>query len=55
MSLETLQGFCADIREDVFEVLTLEGSIGARDHLGGTAPRQVAAAAERALALLQTR
>jgi argininosuccinate lyase len=55
MSLETLQGFCADIREDVFEVLTLEGSIGARDHLGGTAPGQVAAAAERALARVQIR
>ena len=55
MDLATLQGFCADIREDVFEVLTLEGSISARDHLGGTAPRQVAAAAERALALLATR
>ena len=55
MSLQTLQAFCADIGEDVFEVLTLEGSIGARNHLGGTAPGQVAAAAERALARLQTR
>ena len=52
MSLETLQGFCADIGEDVFTVLTLEGSVSARDHLGGTAPAQVAAAAERAKALL---
>ncbi|PLW68496.1 argininosuccinate lyase [Pseudohalioglobus lutimaris] len=48
MELATLQGFCADIGDDVFEVLTLEGSIGARDHLGGTAPNQVAAAAQRA-------
>ncbi len=48
MDLTTLQGFCSDIREDVFEVLTLEGSINARDHLGGTAPAQVAAAAQRA-------
>ncbi|MCX2979525.1 argininosuccinate lyase [Halieaceae bacterium IMCC14734] len=48
MTLETLQGFCPDIREDVFEVLTLEGSVAARDHLGGTAPAQVRAAAERA-------
>jgi len=55
MGLQTLQGFCADIGEDVFEVLTLEGSIAARDHLGGTAPVQVAAAAERALARLQER
>ena len=55
MDLATLQGFCADIGDDVFEVLTLEGSIAARDHLGGTAPTQVAAAAQRALALLATR
>ena len=55
MELATLQGFCADIGEDVFEVLTLEGSLCARDHLGGTAPGQVAAAAERAKALLQQR
>jgi argininosuccinate lyase len=55
MDLATLQGFCPDIKEDVFQVLTLEGSVGARDHLGGTAPRQVAAAAERALALLEQR
>ncbi|BBN58512.1 argininosuccinate lyase [Hydrogenovibrio marinus] len=48
MSLETLQGFHADITEDVFEVLTLEGSVSARDHLGGTAPRQVKAAIQRA-------
>ena len=55
MELATLQGFCADIGEDVFEVLTLEGSLCARDHLGGTAPGQVAAAAERATALLEQR
>ena len=55
MDLMTLQGFCADICEDVFEVLTLEGSVAARNHLGGTAPAQVTAAAERALNLLATR
>ncbi len=55
MELATLQGFCADIREDVFEVLTLEGSIAARNHLGGTAPEQVVAAAARASDLLATR
>jgi len=32
----------------VFEVLTLEGSIAARDHIGGTAPRQVKQAVARA-------
>jgi argininosuccinate lyase len=55
MELATLQGFCPRIQNDVFAVLTLEGSLAARDHLGGTAPAQVAAAAHRALALLQTR
>ena len=55
MELETLQGFCAEIRQDVFDVLTLEGSVAARDHLGGTAPGQVSAAAGRALQRLQDR
>ena len=48
MTLETLQGFCDKITEDVYEVLTLEGSVAARNHLGGTAPNQVKAAVERA-------
>jgi argininosuccinate lyase len=55
MELATLQGFYPGIGADVFEVLTLEGSVAARDHLGGTAPRQVAAAAERAREQLQQR
>jgi argininosuccinate lyase len=55
MSLPTLQGFCANIGEDVFEVLTLQGSVAARDHLGGTAPNQVRAAAQRASARLSGR
>ncbi|HHT00212.1 MAG TPA: argininosuccinate lyase [Thiomicrospira sp.] len=52
MSLETLQGFCDKITDDVFDVLTLEGSVAARDHLGGTAPNQVRAAVARAKAYL---
>jgi argininosuccinate lyase len=48
MSLETLQGFHGSITDDVFEVLTLEGSVSARNHLGGTAPEQVKAAIARA-------
>ena len=48
MSLSELQGFSATIGEDVFEVLTLEGSVAARDHIGGTAPKQVQAAIVRA-------
>mgnify|MGYP003664797648 FL=1 len=55
MSLDTLQGFCADIGEDVFAVLTLDGSVAARNHLGGTAPEQVAAAASRARERLASR
>ncbi len=55
MELATLQGFYPGIGANVFEVLTLEGSVAARDHLGGTAPRQVAAAAARALERLQCR
>jgi argininosuccinate lyase len=55
MDLQTLQSFCADITEDVFEVLTLQGSVASRDHLGGTAPNQVRAAAQRASQRLSDR
>ena len=55
MSLEELQQFSSEISADVFDVLTLEGSVAARDHLGGTAPAQVKAAAQRALAKLDIR
>ncbi len=48
MSLEELQQFSGVIQQDVFEVLTLEGSVAARNHLGGTAPEQVHAAVQRA-------
>ncbi|MHA7855785.1 argininosuccinate lyase [Marinobacter shengliensis] len=48
MTLEELQQFSDVIGEDVFDVLTLEGSVQARDHLGGTAPNQVRAAVVRA-------
>ncbi len=48
LSLEQLQQFSAVISEDVYAVLTLEGSLAARDHVGGTAPKQVRAAATRA-------
>ena len=49
MSLEELAQFSDQIKNDVFAVLTLEGSVAARDHIGGTAPTQVKAAAARAL------
>ncbi len=55
MTLQELQQFSDIIEQDVFEVLTLEGSVSARDHIGGTAPKQVKAAAQRARVLLQER
>jgi len=55
MSLEELKQFGDMITEDVFDVLTLEGSVSARDHLGGTAPKQVRAAAKRAMHKLDAR
>ncbi|MEJ2403574.1 MAG: argininosuccinate lyase [Candidatus Thiodiazotropha sp.] len=48
MTLEELQVFSDQIDSDVFEVLTLEGSVAARNHIGGTAPEQVRAAIARA-------
>jgi argininosuccinate lyase len=41
LSLEELQTFDASIENDVFDILSLEGSLCARNHLGGTAPNQV--------------
>jgi len=46
IDLQTLQGFSEQIEADVYEVLTLEGSLKARDHIGGTAPAQVKKAAQ---------
>ena len=52
LSLETLSGFSDAIGPDVFDVLTPEGSVAARDHLGGTAPVRVRAAVARGRARL---
>ena len=41
LSLSELQQFSELIKDDVFEVLKLEGSVSARNHVGGTAPSQV--------------
>ena len=41
LPLEVLQGFSGLIADDVYTVLTPEGSLNARNHLGGTAPEQV--------------
>ncbi|MGM0564871.1 MAG: argininosuccinate lyase [Pseudomonadota bacterium] len=48
MPLAELQRHSDVIGEDVFDVLTLEGSVAARNHIGGTAPEQVRAAIQRA-------
>ena len=47
LPLELLQGFNPAIAADVQQVLTLRGSLHARDVVGGTAPSQVRAAVER--------
>ncbi|MDH3688409.1 MAG: argininosuccinate lyase [Gammaproteobacteria bacterium] len=41
ISLAELQRFSGAIEKDVYQVLTLEGSVSSRDHFGGTAPDQV--------------
>ncbi len=48
LPLDVLKGFSAGIDADVYSVLTLEGSLASRNHIGGTAPAQVRAAVERA-------
>jgi argininosuccinate lyase len=48
LSLGELQAFSPLVSEDVFAVLTVEGSLASRNHLGGTAPEQVRAAIARA-------
>ena len=52
LTLAELKQFSPAIGEDVFAVLTLEGSVNARMHTGGTAPAQVRAAIDRARKLL---
>ncbi|MDO9142955.1 argininosuccinate lyase [Rhodoferax sp.] len=41
LPLAVLQGFNTSIDKDVYDVLSLRGSLNARDILGGTAPKQV--------------
>jgi len=48
LALEELKEFSPLIEADVFEVLTVEGSLASRYHIGGTAPAQVRAAIKRA-------
>jgi argininosuccinate lyase len=42
LTLEQLRGFAPQIDPDALPALTLDGSVAARDHIGGTAPAQVA-------------
>lgn len=53
LSLEVLHVFSPQIEPDVYSILTLEGSIAARQHIGGTAPVQVRAAIQRLQARLE--
>jgi len=49
LSLTVLQGFHPKIENDVYDVLSLRGSLNARSTLGGTAPQQVRAQISRHL------
>ncbi|MGL5632530.1 MAG: argininosuccinate lyase, partial [Azovibrio sp.] len=48
LSLAELQAFSPLVSDDVFQVLTVEGSLASRNHIGGTAPEQVKKAVIRA-------
>ncbi|MBK7566055.1 MAG: argininosuccinate lyase [Propionivibrio sp.] len=48
LSLVELQTFSPLIGDDIFAVLTVEGSLAARDHIGGSSPERVRAAIARA-------
>ncbi|SMF93831.1 argininosuccinate lyase [Methylomagnum ishizawai] len=52
LTLDELKALSPRIEADVFGILTLEGSLQARDHFGGTAPNQVRQAVARARAQL---
>lgn len=52
LELKELQNFSDSITDDVSDVLTLEGSVNSREHIGGTAPAQVKLAIANARALL---
>ena len=52
IALAELKNFSQLIEDDIYQVLSLEGSLASRNHIGGTAPNQVAAAIARARARL---
>ncbi|MDC1418657.1 argininosuccinate lyase [Candidatus Thioglobus sp.] len=43
-SINELKNFNSLIEEDIFDVISLEGSINSRNHLGGTSPNQISIA-----------
>jgi len=47
MKLEVMREVSSVIEADVYEILTVEGSVAARNHTGGTAPEQVRRALDR--------
>jgi argininosuccinate lyase len=55
MTLQELRGFSTAIEQDVFQVLSPEGSVAARNHPGGTAPQQVREAVARVAERLAAR
>ena len=48
LPLAELQKFSPLVADDIFAILTVEGSLASRNHTGGTAPEQVRAAISRA-------
>jgi argininosuccinate lyase len=53
LPLAELQTFSPLVADDIFSALTVEGSLAARNHIGGTAPEQVRAAIGRARGRIQ--
>lgn len=53
LSLDDLKAYHPSIEADIHQVLTLEGSVAARSHIGGTAPDRVRIEAERVLAAVR--
>jgi len=47
MKLEVMQAICAAIEADVYDILTVAGSVAARNHTGGTAPQAVRRATQK--------
>lgn len=52
LTIAELRAYSELINDDIYIVLTPEGSVASRDHVGGTAPSQVKAAVQRVRKLL---